>query len=85
MYMAKNAKVLAEDIDGFMKRNTQNTLTMTWAKLYEISERQRIKEGFQNDLRSALRDNSLEITYGTNAIVIHRDANFNPQNGLEDL
>lgn len=52
---------------------------MPWAQLYAVSERERIKEGFQKDLADALRNHNLIIAYGINAVVIHRDSNFGPQ------
>lgn len=77
--MAKNVRDIASDIDGFMKKKTLNVWTLPWGQLYEVADRERIKEGFQNDLRAALKAHSLEITYGINAVTIHRDANFGPQ------
>lgn len=77
--MTKHVRDIATDIDGFMKRKTLNVWTLPWGQLYEVTERVRIKDAFQTDLKSALKKQSLEITYGTNAIVIHRDSNFGPQ------
>ncbi|WP_122571175.1 hypothetical protein [Pseudomonas viridiflava] len=77
--MAKSAHVIATDIDGFMKKKTLNVWTLPWAQLYEVASRERIKDAFQDDLRVALKGHALEITYGTNAVVIHRDSNFGPQ------
>jgi hypothetical protein len=77
--MAKSAHDIATDIDGFMKKKNLNFWTMSWAELYTVSSRERIKEAFQDDLSKALRRHSLEITYGSHAVVIHRDANFGPQ------
>ncbi|WP_031598877.1 hypothetical protein [Ferrovum myxofaciens] len=77
--MAKNVREIAVDIDGFMKRKTLNVWTLPWVQLYEVAERERIKDAFQNDLRDALLAHSLQISYGTNAVTIHRDANFGPQ------
>ena len=77
--MTKHVRDIAADIDGFMKRKTLNVWTLPWVQLYEVTERVRIKDAFQIDLKLALKKQSLEITYGTNAIVIHRDSNFGPQ------
>jgi len=77
--MAKNARDIAVDIDGFMKKKTLNVWTLSWAQLYEVTERERIKPAFLEDFRATLKNNGLEITYGINAIVIHRDSNFGPQ------
>lgn len=77
--MAKNVKDIALDIDGFMKRKTLNVWTLPWVQLYDVAERKRIKEAFQGDLRTALATHNLLISYGTNAVTIHRDANFGPQ------
>lgn len=77
--MAKNVKDISTDVDGFMKRKTLNVWTLPWAQLYKVAERERIKEAFQNDLRTALKAHGLEVTYGINAVTIHRDANFGPQ------
>lgn len=77
--MAKRVGDIASEIDLFMKTKTLNVWTLPWSQLYEVAERERIKEAFQIDLKVALRAHSLEVTYGTNAIVIHRDANFGPQ------
>ncbi len=77
--MAKNVKDIAADIDGFMKKKTLNLWTLPWEQLYKVAERERIKDAFQIDLRNALKNQGLEVTYGTNAIVIHRDSNFGPQ------
>ena len=78
--MAKNVKDIASDVDGFMKKKTLNVWTMPWEQLYEVADRSRIKDAFQNDLRNALKAHSIEISYGINAVTIHRDANFGPQN-----
>jgi hypothetical protein len=77
--MARHVKDIAVDIDGFMKRKTLNVWTLPWDQLYDVAERERIKEAFQEDLRNALRVHGLLVSYGTNAITIHRDANFGPQ------
>jgi hypothetical protein len=77
--MAKNVRDIALDIDGFMKRKTLNVWTLPWAQLYKVSDRERIKEAFQSDLQTALKAHSLQISYGINAVTIHRDANFGPQ------
>lgn len=77
--MAKNVRDIASDIDGFMKKKTLNLWTLPWEQIYKVAERERIKDAFQTDLRTALKSHGLEITYGTNAIVIHRDSNFGPQ------
>ncbi|MDO8250256.1 MAG: hypothetical protein Q7T78_11135 [Rhodoferax sp.] len=77
--MTKHVRDIATDIDGFMKRKTLNVWTLPWTQLYEVTARVRIKDAFQIDLKSALKKQNLEINYGTNAIVIHRDSNFGPQ------
>ncbi len=77
--MAKNVRDIAAEIDGFMKKKTLNVWTLPWAQLYEVADRERIKEAFQTDLRAALKVHTLAITYGDNAVVIHRDGNFGPQ------
>lgn len=77
--MAKNVNDIADEIDGFMKKKTLNVWTLPWAQLYKVAKRERIKDAFQSDLRAALKAHTLEVTYGINAVVIHRDANFGPQ------
>ena len=77
--MAKNVTVIAAEIDGFMKKKTLNVWTLPWAQLYKVTDRERIKEAFQTDLQAALKTHTLEVTYGNNAVIIHRDANFGPQ------
>ena len=77
--MAKNVKDIASDVDGFMKKKTLNVWTLPWEQLYTVADRSRIKEAFQDDLRNALKTHSIGITYGINAVTIHRDANFGPQ------
>lgn len=77
--MAKSASTIAEEIDGFMKKKTLNVWTLPWDQLYKVAERERIKEAFQNDLSKALKVHTLEVSYGVNAVIIHRDANFGPQ------
>lgn len=77
--MPKSASNIAADLDGFMKQKSVSVMTMPWAQLYAVSERERIKEGFQKDLADALRNHNLIIAYGINAVVIHRDSNFGPQ------
>jgi hypothetical protein len=77
--MAKNVKDIASDIDGFMKKKTLNVWTLPWKQLYQVASRERIKDAFQIDLRASLKAHSLEITYGINAVTIHRDAVFGPQ------
>ncbi len=77
--MAKNVKDIASDVDGFMKKKTLNVWTLPWDQLYTVADRTRIKEAFQDDLRNALKTHSIGITYGINAVTIHRDANFGPQ------
>jgi hypothetical protein len=77
--MAKNVNTIAVDIDGFMKRKTLNHWTISWSDMYKVTQRERIKLAFQDDLRSALKQNALLISYGTNAVLIHRDANFASQ------
>lgn len=77
--MAKNVKDIATDIDGFMKKNTMTAWSLSWEQLYQVSERSRIKEAFYNDLRVALKAHALEITFGTNAVVVHRDSLFAPR------
>lgn len=77
--MAKNVREIALDIDGFMKRKTLNVWTLPWDQLYTVAERERIKEAFQEDLRGALKAHALLISYDINAVTIHRDANFGPQ------
>ena len=78
--MAKNVRDIADEIDGFMKKKTLNVWTLPWSQLYKVTARERIKDAFQSDLRAALKTHTLEVTYGINAVVIHRDANFGPQN-----
>ncbi len=77
--MAKNVRDIALDIDSFMKKKTLNYWTLPWGQLYLVACRERIKDAFQIDLRAALKKHSLEITYGINAVVIHRDAVWGPQ------
>lgn len=77
--MAKNVVNIALDIDGFMKQKTLNVWTLPWGQLYKVAERERIKEAFQEDLRNALKAHSLQISFGINAVTIHRDSNFGPQ------
>ena len=77
--MAKNVVNIAADIDGFMKKETMTVWTLPWSQFYEVTERVRIKDAFQSDLRWALKKQSLEVTYGTNAVIIHRDSNFHPR------
>ena len=77
--MPRNATAIATDLDGFMKEKSVSVLTMPWTQLYKISERERIKEAFQNDLSTALKSRNIFITYTDNAVVIHRGSNFAPQ------
>ena len=77
--MAKNVRDIALDIDGFMKRKTLNVWTLPWNQLYTVADRERIKEAFQADLRTAIKVHGLQISYGINAVTIHRDSNFGPQ------
>ena len=77
--MARRAGVIAEDIDVFMKKKTLNVWTLPWSQMYEVAERKRIKDSFLLDLCFALKVHGLVIHWSDNAFVIHRDANFGPQ------
>ena len=78
----KSPTTIALDLDGFMKKKSINHLTMKWAELYKISDREKMKEAFKVDLKTALRKNGLMISYGTNAVLVHNDLNFAPQPDL---
>ena len=77
--MAKNTKVIAFDINEFMRLKTLNVWTLPWSQFYTVAGRERIREAFQADLSKDLKEQNLLISYGTNAVTIHRDANFGPQ------
>ena len=77
--MAKNVVNIAADIDGFMKKETMTVWTIPWSQFYKVTERVRMKEAFYSDLRSALKTQALDVTYGVNVVTIHRDANCHPR------
>lgn len=77
--MPKNVTSIAVELDGFMKEKSVSVLTMPWAQLYKIADRERIKEAFQTDLSNALKGHNLFVAYTDNAVVVHRGSNFAPQ------
>lgn len=78
--MARNVTLIAKDIDNFMKRKTLNFWTLTWAQFYAISQRQRIKDAFLSELKTALKQNhELVFSHTPEALAIYRNSVCAPQ------
>ena len=69
---------IAIKIDTFMKLNTHNVITISWIDFYKLINKKKCTKSMEEVLRLALKEFNLCITYGINAVVIHRDSNFNP-------
>ncbi len=76
--MAKSASTVAEDIRDMMNRNHKNVMTLQWDQMYEVADRERWKDSFQNQLTAELRNISLLATFGNAVVVIAKDYNFEP-------
>ena len=74
----RSAKSLAQELDKCMKSTGSYIITMIYNNFYLFAERVRIRDGFKTELRKELQILGLEITFGKNAVVVHRDCNFNP-------
>ena len=76
--MAKNASTVAKDIRDIMNKNHKNVVTFQWDQMYEIADRERWKNSFQDQLTEELRNISLLSTFGNAVVVIAKDYNFEP-------
>jgi hypothetical protein len=77
--MAKSVDAVAGSIRDFLMKNTIDVWTMRWPDFYKVTERERMKEEFMEQLRGKLRDQEILITYGKATVVICRDFNFSPR------
>lgn len=77
--MAKNANIIADSIGDFMNKNRVDVWTLKWDDFYKVTERERVKSAFENQLRDKLFEHGILIAYGKTTIVIARDFNFNPR------
>lgn len=77
--MAKSAADIADDIRKFMNKNSIDVWTMEWEEFYDLTERVRMKDAFQQLLQEEVHTRGLLLSYGRAAVIICRDYNFQPK------
>ena len=75
----KTPKSIVEDLDTMLKHSGKPVMTMTWPEFYKLSERDRIKRSFRDEVkRLASGQFQLNIVFGANAVIVCHDRNFSP-------
>ena len=75
----KTPKLVVEDLDTMLKHSGKPFMTMTWPEFYKLSERNRIKSSFRDEVkRLASGQFQLNIAFGVNSVIVCHDRNFSP-------
>ncbi|MDR2113419.1 MAG: hypothetical protein LBQ62_10025 [Candidatus Accumulibacter sp.] len=81
--MALNPMKVAEKIHDYMNKNNTTSLAVPWADFYPLTERGAIREAFKTELREALKEKSILISYGQTIVGIMKD--YSPPNIKHDF
>ncbi len=74
--MAMRHGEVADNIQEIMRKNGVDVVTFTWPDFYKVSDRERIKVEFQNDLALSLKALGLLISYGAVVVLVAKDFGF---------
>lgn len=66
------------EMRDLLQRSGKESGTLSWARLYEVSGRDRLKEPFLDELAKKAKEQSFVVHYGNTNIVIAKDYAFNP-------
>jgi hypothetical protein len=76
--MAESAHDIAEDLIELLQINGKDVITIPWPEMYEFCDRERMKQGFKDQLKEALNVRTCQIDYGAHVVTVFRCTNFSP-------
>jgi hypothetical protein len=71
--MAIHSSKVAAKVQAYMNKNSLSSLQVPWADFYTLVERGAIREAFKTELVSALKKESILISYGESVVAIMKD------------
>ncbi len=77
--MATSSKKAADLLRELLNKSSRDVVTLKWDEFYEAIERERLSEGFMNDLVQKGKEASLHISFGNATVLVAKDYNFNPR------
>ncbi|MBU2851647.1 hypothetical protein [Acidithiobacillus ferrivorans] len=81
--MAIPAAAVAKKIVNYMNKNNITSFSVPWSDFYALVERGAIRDAFLNDLKEALKKESVLISYGQAVVGIMKD--YSPPNIRHDF
>ena len=76
--MAKSVPDVIEDLRTLLNKSGKDVLTLSWAQFYALSERERIKDGFTEEVVKIAKVESLLVCFGNAAVLVAKDYKFSP-------
>jgi len=77
--MATSSKKAAELLREMLNKGARDIVTLKWDEFYSAIERERMSEGFMNDLVQKGKEASLHISFGNATVLVAKDYDFNPK------
>jgi hypothetical protein len=68
----------ADTILESMRKHGKDVITVKWADMYKLLNKERIKDAYLEKLRDNLKAQSILMTWGNSVFVFAKDFNFAP-------
>lgn len=69
---------VADILNDLLQDSGKDAITLNWNEFKKINNRERIKDGFKEELGLKLREHGLLIGYGAAVVLVAKDYKFAP-------
>jgi hypothetical protein len=80
--MATSSKRAVDLLRELLNKSSLDVVTLRWDEFYTAIERERLSEGFLNDLAQKGKDAGLHVSFGNATVLVAKDYNFSPVKGV---
>lgn len=76
--MAASASDVADEIQDLLRKNGMDVITFPWPDFYKVCQRERLKDGFVEQLQKQLHTRGVLLAQGDAVVLIGKDYKFSP-------
>lgn len=69
---------VADLLNDLLQDSGKDAITLNWNEFRKVTERERIKDAFKEELGLTLREHALLIGYGAAVVLIAKDYKYSP-------
>lgn len=76
--MASPISSVSDTLNDLLQSSGLNAITLNWNEFKRVTERERVKEAFKNELGLKMREHGLLLGYGAAVVIVAKDYKFAP-------